>query len=1172
MSLVIDPSPMNQPASTGVSVVIPARNAEATIAETLDSLIGQTFQGWEAVVVDDGSTDGTVAEASRFAARDKRIRVVQQQPAGVSAARNFGIGLASNDWLLFLDADDWLLPNHLERLLARIAQTPDVALVYAGCDWVGTGGVRIPRQQAFQNSGLFPLLSRYCVFAIHACLVRRATVLLVGGFDTTLRTCEDWDLWQRIARTNAKFGYVQEVLALYRVRPESASLDGRRGLDDGLEVIARGHRADPRVAVPAAEHAWGEPAGRLAEASLMFVVWAAALELGRGRDPRPLLDKLADMRDPGLEPEHLKWSLFYATLLPSGSTLSDWPQLWPKVNSELRRFLDALEAHSGSRDLAGRALRILSNLILDNVPLRPVTLGSMHAAEIEIETPTQTLTPGQGIDLARIDVVIGQRKFGSLDLPVFDGAVPREVLADAIANDFGWPILAEFFYQSLVPGLLVRQPSGACSLRRGDLVLAEGLDEGEADLGSRIMAQAGWTLFLQELFGEPQWTADKFYSPDAGAHNSAVRMDDAGWVRVEVSGEIPSVQLTGDELHVIPLVAGVALGAFTIKGGPRLLSASALRAAIILECGMELLVASVREGLLGQPLEGSSLRARLTQASTRRAAQLENTTARLGRRELGRIDTILSRRAALPRGAWSELVESARALGEPFEGPALADRCSYAPDFIHRSVGTAAEEPAPIAGRGDARDYGRNHFEALFAEGADPWDYSNEYESRKYEETMSLVPDGVGVALELACAEGHFTERLASRVGKLVAADISRIALERAQLRCASHSNVSFLPIDLVADSLPGTFDLIVCSEVLYYAGDRDDLARVAAKLAAALTPGGRVLLAHANILADEPDQTGFAWALPYGAKLIGDVFASVPGLQLEREIRTPLYRIQLFTNAAKGQVIPNITHLADTGKLTAEVGAHVRVGGGVPPVPPSSDVRTEYLPILAYHRIAALGSEALAQYRLAPDVFEEQLRYLRDAGYRSVGLEEWRAAMIRHAPLVGRCVMFTFDDGTRDFAEFAWPLLQRYGFGATLFVIAGEVGGVNRWDEAYGEQIPLLDWDELRALRAQGLEIGAHSFSHHHLSALAPEEIIRDCVRARRTLLEQLGRPIRSFAYPYGDHDRVVRHLVGAAGFSFGLTCEEGKASLWDNAMQLKRLTILSGDDFASFVRKLGV
>ena len=96
-----------------VSVVIPAHNAEETIAKTLQSLLAQTLLNWEAIVVDDGSVDRTVEVIKAVASQDSRIRVVSQSNMGVSAARNTGIHLAQSDWLLFLDADDWIAPDHL---------------------------------------------------------------------------------------------------------------------------------------------------------------------------------------------------------------------------------------------------------------------------------------------------------------------------------------------------------------------------------------------------------------------------------------------------------------------------------------------------------------------------------------------------------------------------------------------------------------------------------------------------------------------------------------------------------------------------------------------------------------------------------------------------------------------------------------------------------------------------------------------------------------------------------------------------------------------------------------------------------------------------------------------------------------------------------------------------
>src|SRR5438045_6025761 len=108
-----------------VSVIIPAYNASATLAETVESLLAQTCSHWEAIIVDDGSDDDTVAVAKSFAERDMRIRVVRQPHQGISAARNTGIDQARYEWLLFLDADDWLLPRALERFAEQFADHPD---------------------------------------------------------------------------------------------------------------------------------------------------------------------------------------------------------------------------------------------------------------------------------------------------------------------------------------------------------------------------------------------------------------------------------------------------------------------------------------------------------------------------------------------------------------------------------------------------------------------------------------------------------------------------------------------------------------------------------------------------------------------------------------------------------------------------------------------------------------------------------------------------------------------------------------------------------------------------------------------------------------------------------------------------------------------------------------
>src|SRR2546423_3757367 len=98
------------------SVIVPAYNAETTLADTLASLHDQTFPDWEAIIVDDGSTDRTAEIAASWAGQDNRFRLVRQANGGESAARNTGISAAQHNWLLFLDADDWVSRQYLQRM------------------------------------------------------------------------------------------------------------------------------------------------------------------------------------------------------------------------------------------------------------------------------------------------------------------------------------------------------------------------------------------------------------------------------------------------------------------------------------------------------------------------------------------------------------------------------------------------------------------------------------------------------------------------------------------------------------------------------------------------------------------------------------------------------------------------------------------------------------------------------------------------------------------------------------------------------------------------------------------------------------------------------------------------------------------------------------------------
>jgi peptidoglycan/xylan/chitin deacetylase (PgdA/CDA1 family)/SAM-dependent methyltransferase len=557
-----------------------------------------------------------------------------------------------------------------------------------------------------------------------------------------------------------------------------------------------------------------------------------------------------------------------------------------------------------------------------------------------------------------------------------------------------------------------------------------------------------------------------------------------------------------------------------------------------------------------------------------------------GRRGPGLIRTSAARRAALPSAAAAALLEAASVAGEPSVhlagGNGQPGRVVYAPDLICRPAeriepGIRASHRAPTALPRRASLYDRHHFEALFAVQPDPWRGGSPYARTKDDQTLSLLPAaGIGRALELACGEGHFTARLAPRVASLVATDISQIALDRAVERCAGQQNVRFMRLDALKDPLPGRFNLIVCSEVLYYARDLRVLRKVAHKLAGALEPGGYLITAHGDAAGDGREEDAPDGDVPFGAAVVGATLARTRSLRLLRELRTPAYRIQLFQRQRRTLVpqrhgAPEVIQAQSpwppprvAWRLAPEGGPHAHS-------PKTGEIVTDRLPILMYHRVAPTGAPALARYRVTPKAFETQLAYMREAGYYGVTLEGWRTAMEGRRPLAGRAVLFTFDDGYADFLTHAWPLLKRYGFSATVFLVADAIGGTSSWDRAYGEEVPLLGWREIRRLQGEGVDFGSHSATHRALTALSAEEIVRDGARARAALQRGLGVPVLAFAYPYGDLDPVVTHLVGACGYVYGLSCRSGRSTFQDPLLVLPRIEVTGSDSLQEFIGRLG-
>jgi hypothetical protein len=350
-------------ARNGVSIIVPAFNAAATIAETLRSICAQTWTQWEAIVVDDGSTDETSAVVAEFVGREPRISLLRQDNGGEASARNTGLARATRDWLLFLDADDWISPVHLERMMSALAAHPELGAVHCASVRVAGDGTFVSDNYEPPDGDLFPTLARRAAFPIHACIVRRSIVVEAGRFDPSLRTSPDWDLWQRVARMGTRFGAVREVLAYYRMRPQSASLDGARLFADGLRVLKQGHAPDPRVSRPHPDHAQGAPPEGVLSQQYYLLCWCAGLMIGAGQSGVSILSTVRDQPYANLYADAVARCLFESVPLPTCRTPASWDALWPSAKALIAEFLPALEAQSQTAGLAASALTELKTLI-----------------------------------------------------------------------------------------------------------------------------------------------------------------------------------------------------------------------------------------------------------------------------------------------------------------------------------------------------------------------------------------------------------------------------------------------------------------------------------------------------------------------------------------------------------------------------------------------------------------------------------------------------------------------------------------------------------------------------------------------------------------------------------------------------------------------------------------
>lgn len=250
------PMPAPKPedgATPPVAVIITCFNQASFLAEAIESALAQTHPPVEVLVTDDGSTDGTAEVAGRYP-----VRYRWQPNAGLGAARNAGIAETDAPFLVFLDADDRLLPEALAAGIACHHQRDGCALVYGGYAYINAAGRRnAPPVRRGPVADPYAALLRKNHIGMHATVIyRRSTFAELGGFDTTLRACEDHEMYLKAARWRP-IGWHDTLVAEYRRHGGNMSNDHTRMLAAGLAVLRR-HEAHVS---PRRDHRWAVRAG-----------------------------------------------------------------------------------------------------------------------------------------------------------------------------------------------------------------------------------------------------------------------------------------------------------------------------------------------------------------------------------------------------------------------------------------------------------------------------------------------------------------------------------------------------------------------------------------------------------------------------------------------------------------------------------------------------------------------------------------------------------------------------------------------------------------------------------------------------------------------------------------------------------------------------------------------
>jgi peptidoglycan/xylan/chitin deacetylase (PgdA/CDA1 family) len=216
-----------------------------------------------------------------------------------------------------------------------------------------------------------------------------------------------------------------------------------------------------------------------------------------------------------------------------------------------------------------------------------------------------------------------------------------------------------------------------------------------------------------------------------------------------------------------------------------------------------------------------------------------------------------------------------------------------------------------------------------------------------------------------------------------------------------------------------------------------------------------------------------------------------------------------------------------------------------------------ERLPVLCYHHVGEKLPQSWPLLTVSPEVFRRQIEWLAEHGYTGIHAADWLAWIERGTALPEKPILITFDDGYSDLVDKAIPVLEEFGFKATIFIVSQHIGAASTWDAALGHPSrPLMTAEQVRECPSHGIEIGAHSRTHPDLRTLTDTALRTELEGCRSELTELMGFPVNTLAYCFGFQNEQVRKRAGET-YDLSFSCKPGLNAWRTDPTCLRRMFV---------------